>query len=84
MDEMDKSVNDLQDQIEKTQVEGEKKQKLEAIEKSIHLLNSDPDGKHHQTLREQLEDAMLHFDAEHHDLVIAMQNAINSLSNSGV
>ena len=84
MDETNKSVNDLQNQIEKTEVDGEKQQQLEAIKKSIHLLNTDPDEKHHQTLREQLEEAMLHFDAEHHELVIAMQNTINSLSNSGV
>jgi len=84
MDETDKSVNDLKDQIEKTQVDGEKKHRLEAIKKSIHLFNTDPDKKHHQTLKEQLEDALLHFDAEHHELVIAMQNTINTLSNSGV
>lgn len=84
MDETDKSVNGLQDQIEKTQVEGEKKERLEAIKESIHLINNDPDGKHHRTLKEQLEEALLHFDAEHHELVMAMQNTINSLSNSGV
>jgi hypothetical protein len=84
MDETKKSVDNLQEQIEKTQVEGEKSQKLAEIKKSIDLLDSDTDGKQHQTLKEQLEDALLHFDAEHHALVIAMQNTINSLSNSGV
>ncbi len=84
MDETKKSVDNLQDQIEKTRVEGEKHQRLEEIKKSIHLLNSDSDEKDRQTLKEQLEDALLHFDAEHHELVIAMQNTINSLSNSGV
>ena len=84
MDEQNKSVNDLQNQIEKTQVEGEKQQQLEAIKKSIDLINTDPDEKHRATLKEQLEGALLNFDAEHHELVLAMQNTINSLSNSGV
>ncbi len=84
MDETEKSVNDLKDQIEKTQVDGEKHQRLEGIKESIHLFNTDPDEKHYQTLKEQLEEALFLFDAEHHELVIAMQSAITSLSNSGV
>ena len=75
MDETKKSVDNLNNQIEKTQVEGEKQQRLEEIKKSIHLFNNDPDEKNHRKLKEQLEEAMLHFDAEHHDLVMAMQNS---------
>jgi hypothetical protein len=84
MDETNTSVNNLQEQIEKTQVEGEKHRKLEEIKQSIHLINTDPDEKHRHTLKAQLEEAMLHFDAEHHQLVMTMQSTINSLSNSGV
>ena len=84
MDEKNKSVNDLQDRLEKTQVEGEKQQRLEALKSAIHLFNTNPDEKNHQSLKEQLEEALLHFDAEHHELVMVMQNTINSLSNSGV
>ena len=84
MDETEKSVEDLYNQISKAEVEGEKQQRLEEIKRSIDLINDHPDEKHRHTLKEQLEEALLHFDVEHHELVMAMQNTINSLSNSGV
>jgi len=86
MDETQKSIDDLQNQIDKAEVEveDEKHQRLDAIKKSIHLYNTNPDEKNRRSLKEQLEEAMLHFDVEHHQLVLAMENAINTLSNSGV
>ena len=84
MNEKNKSVNDLQDHLEKTQVDEEKQQRIDALKSAIQLFNSDPDEKNHQSLKEQLEEAILDFDAEHHELVMVMRNTINSLSNSGV
>lgn len=77
------AVNNLQTTIKETDVSGEKGSVLSDIEAHVDGLDHDSEDDL-AMLKEKLEGAMLHFDAEHHGLVQSMQIAINSLSNAGV
>ena len=77
------AVSNLQATIKETDVSGEKGSVLSEIEAHVDDLDHDSEDDL-LTLKEKLEGAMLHFDAEHHGLVQSMQLTINSLSNAGV
>ena len=77
------AVSNLQSTIKETDVEGEKGRVLSDLEAHVDELDHDSEDDLTR-LRERLEGALLHFDAEHHDLVQSMQLTINSLSNAGV
>jgi hypothetical protein len=77
------AVSDLQTTIKETDVDGEKESVLSDIEAHVDELDHDSEDDL-ATLKEKLQGALLHFDAEHHGLVQSMQITINSLSNAGV
>lgn len=77
------AVSDLQAQIQETHVSGDQASVLSDIEAHCDELDHDSEDDL-ATLKEKLQNAMAHFDAEHHSLVQSMQIAINSLSNAGV
>lgn len=77
------AVSDLQATIKGTDVSGEKGSVLSEIEAHVDALDHDSEDDLAR-LKEKLEAALLHFDAEHHTLVESIQIAINSLSNAGV
>ena len=84
MDKTKEACDNLVNQIDQTECDPEKQEKLEEIKKTIDLTNGEDGHKHHKSLKEQLEAAMLHFDAGHHELVTSMQQTINTLSVGGV
>ena len=77
------AVSNLQTTIKETDVDGEKESVLSDIEAHVDELDHDSEDDL-ATLKEKLQGAVLHFDAEHHSLVQSMQITINSLSNAGV
>ena len=77
------AVSNLQTQMQETDVSGEKERVLSDIEAHVDEMDHDSEDDL-ATLKEKLQKAMAHFDAEHHSLVQSMQIAINSLSNAGV
>jgi hypothetical protein len=77
------AVSDLQSRIKETDVKGEKGRVLTEIETQCEELDHDSEDDL-AALKEKLQGAMLHFDAEHHGLVESMQITLNSLSNAGV
>ncbi len=59
--------------------------KIEQIKATIQdVLAQSGEEEHHVTLREQLTEAVIGFEAEHPTLGAAINTAINILSNSGV
>jgi len=86
MDAIKKSLSELNYHIEKTEGEGGEHHRLNEIKRLLHLIDRHPDDEqeYHRSLKEQLEEAVFHFDAKHHEFVTAMQSAITVLDNSGV
>jgi hypothetical protein len=77
------AVSDLQATIKETDVSGEKGTVLSEIEAHVDEMDHDSEDDLAR-LKEKLEAALFHFDAEHHSLVESIQITINSLSNAGV
>ncbi len=78
------ACDNLVNLIGQTDCDPEKQEKLDEIKKTIDLTNDEDGHRHHKSLKKQLEEALLHFDAEHHELVTSMQKTINTLSVGGV
>lgn len=81
--DVDQAIDDLRVEMEKAEVPAEKQDMLDDIAEHCDRLQ-DEQGRDYGLLQDKLEKAVLHFDAEHHQLVRSMQNVINSLSDAGV
>lgn len=80
----DDALDQLQAEIDNTQLDDARGEALQEISEYIRLLREEPEGEHNEPLRERLEDVVALFDAEHHRLVVQIQHAIAVLSNAGV
>ncbi len=80
----DDALDQLQAEIDNTQLDDARGEALQEISEYIRLLREEPEGEHNEPLRERLEDVVTLFDAEHHRLVVQIQHAIAVLSNAGV
>lgn len=83
MEKAKKSVADLQETIAKSEVSEEQQTTLDDVAQHIERFQGDPQA-HHHSLRERLEEAIVEFDAEHHDVYESLRLAIYDLSNAGV
>jgi hypothetical protein len=83
--EVHQSLQDLNEEIERTQTDDEHKQTvLDDVKTRVQKVLDDPDGGHHVDLPESLADAAIKFEVEHPSLASAMQIAANSLSAMGM
>ena len=82
--ELNDSLKRLQDEIKKTKTEPEKQGMLDQLNEQIQQMFDEPEGEHHFTLRERLDEALVHFKVEHPNLGQALEIAVNSLSNTGI
>ena len=79
------SLQDLNDEIERTQIDDEHKQAvLDDVQARVQKVLDDPEGGHHLDLPEPLQEAAIKFEIEHPSLARAMQIAANSLSAMGI
>ncbi|MCB0210647.1 MAG: DUF4404 family protein [Anaerolineae bacterium] len=82
--ELNDSLKRLQDEIKKTKTESEKQVLLDQLNDQIQQMFDEPEGEHHLSLRERLDEAIIHFKVEHPQLGQALEIAANSLSNTGI
>lgn len=82
--EMNDSLKQLQDEIRRTKTDPEKQGILDQLGDQIQYMFDEPEGEHHHSLRERLDEAIIHFKVEHPKLGHAMEIAANSLSNIGI
>ena len=79
------SLQDLNDEIERTQTDDDEKQAvMDDVQTRVQKVLDDPDGGHHADLPGPLEDAAIKLQVEHPSLARAMQIAANSLSAMGI
>ena len=83
--DLHQSLQDLNDEIEKTQTDDEHKQAaLNDIKTRVDKVLDDPDGPHHLDLPESLEKAVILFEHDHPSLSRAIEITVNSLSAMGI
>ena len=77
------SLQDLNDEIERTQTDDEEKQEvLTDVQTRVQKVLDDPDGGHHLDLPEPLEDAAIKFEVEHPSLARAMPSSSSSSASA--
>jgi hypothetical protein len=84
-DDLQQSLRNLNDEIDKTQTDDEEKQAiLDEIKTHVEKVLDDPDGPYHLDLPEPLERAYILFEHDHPSLAGAIEVTINSLSAMGL
>lgn len=80
-----KKLQDLYDEIERTQIDDEEKQtSLNELKLQIEKILLEPDGEHHATLADRLRSELLQFGIEHPQLTTAMEMVSEHLSSLGI
>lgn len=74
-----KSLQQLHEQLEAAKTDNAATQ-AQINELQQHLANQDD----HDSLRDRLEQALVHFDEEHPDIAAAIRTAIDTLSSAGI
>lgn len=86
--EIDKSLNDLNEEIKNTEVsDPEGKEKLDILAENIsNVLESDEKAPtpHHNTLMENLQEAVDYFEVTHPKLTTLLNTVIMDLNNLGL
>ncbi|MCB9079867.1 MAG: DUF4404 family protein [Anaerolineaceae bacterium] len=82
--DLNESLKKVQEEIGKTKTDAERQGMLDQLNTQIQQMFDEPEGEHHHTLRERLDEAIVHFKVEHPQLGQAMEIAVNSLSNLGI
>ena len=82
--DLNESLKRVQEEIGKTQTDPEKQGMLDQLSEHIQRVFDEPEGEHHDTLRERLGEAIVQFKVDHPQLGQAMEIAVNGLSNSGI
>ncbi len=83
MEQAKKSVENLKQVVEETNVSEDQQETLDDITKHIDRFQDNPKANRY-TLRDRLETAVTEFDADHHKLMESMREAILSLNVAGV
>lgn len=82
--DLNESLKRVQEEIGKTKTDAERQGMLDQLSEQIQQMFDEPEGEHHHTLRERLDEAIVQFKVEHPQLGQAMEIAVNSLSNIGI
>lgn len=83
--EVKKNLERLRTEIEKSpQSDRQRQQLLNELKADIEKSIDTPPSEHHQSLRDRLKEAVVHFEAEHPTLGQAMEIAAHSLSSIGI
>ena len=83
--DLQKKLQALQDEIEKTQTDDEEKQaKLNDLQALIQQAMEEPEDHHKQSLRERLRESLLGFGLEHPSLTASMESVCEYLSSLGI
>ena len=87
MDDQDrrKLLEELQQQIGRTEPLDEKgRELLRRLEREIHALLQGSEGNAPDTVLEQLQENIEHFEETHPRLTMALSHMLNILSNAGI
>lgn len=83
--ELQKKLQDLSDEIERTETNDTAKQaSLNEIQDLVQKAMNEPDDQHKQSLRERLRESLLSFGVEHPSLTASMEAVSEYLSSLGM
>jgi len=83
--DLQKKLQDLHDEIEKTQTNDEEKRAtLNELQSLIQQAMDDTGDHHKQSLRERLQESLLGFGVEHPALTASMESVCEYLSSLGM
>ena len=83
--DLQKKLQDLHDEIEKTQTDDEEKRAtLNELQSLIKQAMDEPGDYHKRSLRERLSDSLLEFQVEHTSLTTSMERVFEHLSSLGI
>ena len=83
--DLQKKLQDLHDEIEKTETDDEDKQAtLNELQTLIQQAMDEPEDHHKQSLRVRLRESLLGFGVEHSSLTASMESVCEYLSSLGI
>lgn len=83
--DLQKKLQDLHDEIEKTQTDDEEKRAaLNELQSLIKQAMDEPEDYHKRSLRERLRGSLLEFEVEHPSLTASMETVCEYLSSLGI
>jgi len=83
--DLQKKLQDLHNEIEKTQTDDEEKRAtLNELQSLIQQAMDNTEDHHKQSLREQLQESLLGFGVEHPALTASMEKVFEHLSSLGM
>ena len=83
--DLQKKLQDLHDEIERTETDDEDKQAtLNELQSLIQHAMDEPGDHHKQSVRERLRESLLGFGVEHPSLTTSMETVCEYLSSLGI
>lgn len=83
--DLQKKLQDLSDEIAKTQTDDKEKQAtLNELQSLIQQAMNEPEDHNKQSLRERLRESLLGFEVEHSALTASMEKVFEHLSSLGI